>query len=331
MLPILTSLHYDQLPGADMAPGLSQLAERQCGIVHRGQLASLGISCATIDAQFAAKRWRECTACVIAMSNGALTREQLMHVAVLNAGRPVALASATCLERHRLTAFPDPTIHIVVERASRVSEIVGVRIHESRRFTPDDIEWHLGLPLCAPARGAIDRAAWQPWPRFSYAVLAAVVQQRLATVDALRTELDAAGRIRHAAHMRLALGDIAGGAEALSEIDLRRLCRRFRIVAPSGQRVRCDRTGRRRYLDCEWVLPDGSVLVLEVDGSHHLDVGQWDADMPRERQVVLSASRVLRCSAHELRLTPAVVARDLIDAGVPRIPELSVRGGVTAP
>jgi hypothetical protein len=27
-----------------------------------------------------------------------------------------------------------------------------------------------------------------------------------------------------------------------------------------------DRTGRTRYLGCEWDLPDGEMVVLEVDG-----------------------------------------------------------------
>jgi very-short-patch-repair endonuclease len=81
-----------------------------------------------------------------------------------------------------------------------------------------------------------------------------------------------------------------------------------------------DTDGRRRYLDCEWELPDGRVVVLEIDGSFHLKVGNWWRDMKRERAVVLSRSTVLRCASIELRLEPWEVIADLRRAGVPSAP-----------
>jgi hypothetical protein len=55
--------------------------------------------------------------------------------------------------------------------------------------------------------------------------------------------------------------------------------------------------GKRRYLDCVWVLPDGRVIVLEVDGSFHAEVIAWWTDMKRERAVVVQGDTVLRCSS----------------------------------
>jgi hypothetical protein len=46
------------------------------------------------------------------------------------------------------------------------------------------------------------------------------------------------------------------------------------VALPRGQRARLDRAGRRRWTDAEWDLPDGRVLVLEVDGGFHDDVRQ---------------------------------------------------------
>lgn len=128
-----------------------------------------------------------------------------------------------------------------------------------------------------------------------------------------------AGRIRQLNLIRLHLDDIAGGAEALSEIDLVRLCRAFGLQPPVQQQVRRDVDGRRRYLDCLWELPDGSRLVLEVDGAHHLSVEQWSRDMQRERGLVLRVGRVLRCSAFEARNEQSALADDLRAAGVPNI------------
>ena len=88
-------------------------------------------------------------------------------------------------------------------------------------------------------------------------------------------------------------------------------------MPPNRQVIRRDATGRRRYLDAEWELPSGEIVVLEVDGSHHLDAANWQADMKRERSVVVSRRWVLRATTFEVRLEPAVIARDLRALGVP--------------
>jgi hypothetical protein len=119
--------------------------------------------------------------------------------------------------------------------------------------------------------------------------------------------------------MRTHLDDIAGGAQALSEIDLVRLCRTFGLEPPRQQQLRRSSDGRRRYLDCLWELSDGSKLLLEVDGAQHLSVGQWSRDMRRERSLVLRVGKVLRCSAYEARFEQAALAADNAAAGVPRL------------
>lgn len=154
-------------------------------------------------------------------------------------------------------------------------------------------------------------------------MVAAVVQQRLTSAARLDAEMRTVGRVRHKAYMRLALLDIAEGAHSLGELDLATLCRRFGLVPPIHQVTRRDAAGRRRYLDAEWVLPNGEIVVLEVDGSHHLDVANWQADMKRERSVVITRRRVLRGTAFEVWLEGAAIAADLRALGVPSLPELS--------
>jgi very-short-patch-repair endonuclease len=81
--------------------------------------------------------------------------------------------------------------------------------------------------------------------------------------------------------------------------------------------VRLDKQGRRRYLDCVWELPDGRVIVLEIDGSFHAEVVAWWNDMKRERAVVVHGDTVLRCSTVELRLEATDILDDLRRVGVP--------------
>lgn len=248
------------------------------------------------------------------------TRAQWMWIGVLDVGPPVALASHTALEVAGFRGFAEETarIHVVAAHGSRCAGAGPLQLHECRRFGVTDCYGAFLLPRVSPARAAIDAGAWQARPRFAATMLAAVVQQRLTTVDRLRAELDKAGAIRHRAYMRLVLDDIAGGAEALGEIDVARLCRQHGLMEPQRQVRRRDRSRRVRYLDCEWTLPDGRIIVLEVDGSHHLSVEHWEADLQRERRVVLDRRMVLRASTQEVRLDGASLAADLAAAGVPR-------------
>jgi hypothetical protein len=109
-----------------------------------------------------------------------------------------------------------------------------------------------------------------------------------------------------------------GGAQSFSEIDLGRRCREFGLMAPTRQVFRLDRDGRRRYLDCMWELPDGTTLVLEVDGSLHREAASWWRDIARERDLVIRVGKVVRCSTFELRHNHPAIMRDLVALGVPR-------------
>ena len=119
--------------------------------------------------------------------------------------------------------------------------------------------------------------------------------------------MDAAGPARH-----------RGGAESLSEIDVAKLCRVFGLRPPDRQKMRRDSQGRKRYLDCEWDTEVG-VIVLEIDGAHHMDVAHWQADMKRERQIVIGRRWVLRASSYEARAEQSQLAADLRAMGVPSI------------
>jgi len=150
-------------------------------------------------------------------------------------------------------------------------------------------------------------------------MIAAAVQRRVCTVPELDEALGYVGRVRHKRYMRLALQDVAAGAESLGEIDVTRLCQRFGLVPPVRQSRRRDSRGRSRYLDCEWRLPEKGVVVLEIDGSHHMDVENWQDDMRRERSIVRTRRWVLRATALEVRLEPSLIASDLVALGVPRL------------
>ena len=92
------------------------------------------------------------------------------------------------------------------------------------------------------------------------------------------------GSVRHRATMRRALADIAGGADSLAEIDFARLCRSVGLPEPSRQVRRRDASGRWRYLDVEWRMPRGR-LVVEIDGIGHMERERWYDDLLRDAEI----------------------------------------------
>jgi hypothetical protein len=116
--------------------------------------------------------------------------------------------------------------------------------------------------------------------------------------------------------LRLAVADIAQGAEALSEIDFGRLCRRFGLPAPARQDVRVEPGGRRRYLDAEWIRADGRRIVAEIDGALHLAQRRWWDDQLRQNELVIAGNLVLRFPSAIVRTEPALVADQLRRIGL---------------
>jgi hypothetical protein len=302
-------------------PVVAALAVRHCGVATRSQLLELGVTRSYIKHHVAAERWHGYGRHTILMQNAPPTREQLMWIAVLDPEPPAALASHTTLETAGFKGFAKEAklVHMLVPRGAHYVRLPGVKVHESRRFSADNIVLAPGPPRVSNARAAIDAGAWQRWPRFACAMMAAVVQQGMCTPNQLDAELETCGAIRHRRHMQLALLDVTDGARSLGELDIGRLCRRYGLAPPVRQRLRKDPAGRPRYLDCEWDLPSGEVVVLEVDGKHHMDVEYWAADMKRERKIVIGRRWVLRASTVEVRLDGAELASDLAVMGVPRV------------
>jgi hypothetical protein len=303
-------------------------AARVAGVLRRDRPEDYDLTRAQVRAEVAARRWSCWGDHVVLTQNAPPSRRQLMWIALLDAGPPAALASHTALE---VAGFDDfareaALIHVVIPRGARCAPLPGLRVHESRRLCPDDLVLEDGLARTATARSALDAAAWQPSPRFACALVSAVVQQRLCSVEELEAALARVGRIRHKAHLRLTVADLSGGSTTTGEADVLRMCRRFGLAPPLRQVRRVDVDGRSRYLDCEWELPDGQRAVLEVDGRHHFDVRNWQDDMRRERGLVVSGRRVLRATNVEVRLEPALVVRDLVALGVPRTRVVSVSG-----
>ncbi len=286
----------------EMVRGLDELAQRQDDVVSRRQLVGISVGHDRIRSEVRARRWRLIGRQAVVLHRGPLTERQSWWVAVLTAGKGAALAGLTAAASYGLVGFPSDAVHVVVANGTRIRRVRRTKVHVSRRFVPADLHPALLPPRTNRERSLVDAAVWSENARTACAILVSAVQQRLTTAGRLRRELQAAGGVRHRAVLLAIMDDVEGGSHALTEIDLVRLCRRLRLPLPIRQSVRTDRFGRRRYLDAEWRLPDGRVVVVEVDGGIHLlPLNYWD-DMDRDVELVISGRTVVRIPSVAFRL-----------------------------
>lgn len=279
---------------------LKALADRQCAVARRDELYQAGVSRPVLDSMLESGRWRARGQIVVIFHNGPLTREQQIWAAVRNAGSPSAVAARTAAAGYGLTGWESECVEIVVPKGTLIPRGLGidVKVHESRRFSAADLHPGRALPQVRVERALVDAAVWSTTPRTACGVLAAGVQQRLTTPDRLLTELAAAGAVRHRRVLARALVDIAGGAQAVSEIDFIRFCRRNRLPPPVMQECRRDSSGRRRYLDATFEAGDGRLVRVEIDGALHLVVSTYWTDMARGNELVIGGERVLRLPSY---------------------------------
>jgi very-short-patch-repair endonuclease len=297
-----------------MAKGLSNdLAERrdrQAGVLTVAEaIASLGEP--AVRWRLASGRWRRVCRGVIVAQSGPLTEEQRLWVPLLAAGDGAVLAGLTAAKLAGLTGFDDQRIYLLIPSPRRVRKALpGVVVHRSMMLEPADVHPSRLPPRTRPGRSIVDAAAWAATERGARAVLAAGVQQRLVRAADLSAVVERCPQMHRRALMRATLADVAGGAEALSELDFCDLVRRFGLPEPDRQFERVDGQGRR-WLDAVW---EQARLVVEIDGRWHMDVRAWWADMQRDNDLTLDGYRVLRFPAFMVRDHPEMVAVQIAKA-----------------
>jgi len=302
----------------DIRPGLADLVAQQDGVCSVTQLLAHQVHRRHVEQQLRQRRWSRWGPRVVLLQNAPPTRRQLLWAAVLHSGPYSALTGLTALEASGLQTITSDLLHAVVPRGVTVPRMPGLKVHELRRYSLAD-RCARTLPAVGNARATVDAAVLQPLARFALTIVSTVVQQRLSLVDHIAAELDNAGAVRHRRLLLAHLGDLTGQTHAQFEVDMLRLCKRANLAPPRQQVVRTDAYGRKRYHDFEWLLPDGTILVLEVDGAQHMEVRHWADDIARDRANVVAGRKVLRCTNDELRRHPERIIADLIAAGVPRL------------
>lgn len=298
---------------------LDRLITEQRGVVARRQLRDLGYDWDSVEANVAAHRWVVRTPRVVTTFTGVPTVEQRRWIGVLHAGPRSLLGGLTAASRHGLTGWERDDVTVLVDDELSFEAVPGVRFFRSRRPFGLITSPKPGIPSARLEPAILLWAAYSAPTRAAHGVLAAAVQQRLTTPRSLVDWIDQLRPLRRGKAFKRTVSDIDGGSHSATELDVVRLCRRSGLVLPTRQRSRGDATGRRRWTDCEWDLPGGAVLVLEVDGGLHLDVESWTDDLRRTRRLVTPSRMVVRCTSYELREESSALVADLVALGVPMV------------
>lgn len=265
-----------------------------------------------------AARWQTAGTQAVVSHNGPLTPEQQVWVSVINGRGGAALAGLTATALHGLAGYPSPELHVLVRQGVRVLPQPGIVVHQTRHLDESDVQPAREPRRTRLSRSLIDAARWARDDERACAILLAAVQQRLIPPARLALAVTSAPRVPRRGLLLSVLGDAAGGAHALGEVNATRLCRRAGLPAPDQQAVRRDRQGRRRYLDLLWKRWR---LAAEIDGAAHMQLTQWWGDMDRHNDLALGKEhlRLLRFPSMLLHLQPEVftttVRRGLILGG----------------
>lgn len=269
-----------------------------------------GWSAAGIRSQLDGRRWQRVGRALV-LHSGPLQPEEQREVALLNCGPRSALTGFTAAAQYGLTGWERGPIDVLVPGGARVRKAPGIALHVHYTGDWDATDMLAARRLHNLSSSLVLAAGTFAKARPACGILAAGVQQRLVRPAELQRVVVANSRVRHRAILLHAMQDIAQGAEALSEIDFARLCRRFGLPPPIRQAVRVEPDGRRRYLDAEWVRRDGQRVAVEVDGALHLVAQRWWNDQLRQNELVIAGDLILRYPSVVVRTEQETVADQL--------------------
>lgn len=277
------------------------IAVPQAGIVSLSQLYAAGFTRGEVRAQVRADRWRRCGTHAVATFSGPLPHTAELWVAVLEGGPRAMLDGESSLLVAGLQHYEVRTVRVTVPRGARIRHRgTTTDIRQTRRWRADDLDPDSPVRRTRTPVAAVRAFLWARSARQATLLLTMVVQQRLASVEALAEAAVAIRRDRRRQLLHEVILELAGGVQTLGELDVIRMCRRRGLPPPTSQRMVRMANGRY-YLDLRW---KDYRVVVEVDGIQHAWASEVVPDSLRHNDIALADHTVLRVPLLGLRLVP---------------------------
>jgi Protein of unknown function (DUF559)/Transcriptional regulator, AbiEi antitoxin len=283
---------------------IAAIADRQGGVIARGQLARLALSDSAIDHRVRAGRLHVMHRGVYSVGHRVVGAGGRRWAAVLASGPGAVLSHASAAAAWDIRVSATSTVDVTVGSGGRARR-KGIRLHRKRTLPADEVTELDGLPITTPARTLLDLAARGLRGRRLEAALDRAELLRLLDFADVHRLL-----ARHAGHpgtpsLQATLSRyVAGTVEtrsALEELVLE-LCDAHAIPRPS---VNVVLEGKVR--DFYW---PHARLVVEADSyAWHRSPSALDDDRERDATLTLRGYRVLRFTwEHATRRRSYVVA-----------------------
>jgi hypothetical protein len=281
---------------------VASLADRQHGVVSRGQLLEAGVGRDAIRHRVARLRLHSLHRGVYAVGHRVLTPDGVRMAGVLAMGRDAVLSHRAAAAHHGLRPFAG--IDVTLER--RRHRRPGIRVHQLP-LPADEVTAVRGVPVTTVPRTLFDLAAVLPRAQVERAINEADVQ-RLAGSLSLPDLVCRYPRRSGVAMIKAILRD--GAKVTRSELEVRFLSFLERAGLPIPE-VNAPLFLANRWIECDCVWPDRRVIA-ELDGwAAHGTPAAFERDRARDRMLHAQGWRLVRITWRQLHREPEAVAYDL--------------------
>lgn len=255
----------------------------------------------------ASGRWQSPHRGVVVTHSGPLSTAEKELVALRICAPSSALAGLSALRHDKLDGFTPETTFIVLPEGAARPDQVSFITHWSTDLGSADVHPFREPRRTRPARSLIDAASWCDNDRYARTIVIAGMQQGLVSAQHMHQALDRRGTCHRRGLIRESILDASGGIHSLPERDFDEIRARAGLPRPSRQRSVKGPDGRY-YLDVAW---DELDLAVEVHGSQHQAVRQWDADVLRSNEIVIGGRHLLVFTSYAVRHEPDVIVEQL--------------------
>jgi very-short-patch-repair endonuclease len=305
VVPLDIAMRDRASPDLEMAA----IADRQGGVLGRGQLLALGVSAPAIGRRVATGRLHIIYRGVYALGYRRIGVLGWRWAAVLACGEGAVLSHGSAADAWGIRRSASPRPHVIVPRRARIRQ-PGIVVHSPRHVLLDEVTRLDGLPITTPARTLLDLAAGGLRGRPLEAALDRAERELRVDWAEMHRMLE-----RHAGRpgvpaLRETLARYAPGSvetfSVLEEIVLE-LCDEYSLPRPQ---VNCVIEGKRR--DFYW--PDMR-LVVEADSyAWHRSPSALDDDRERDVELTLAGLRTLRFTYEQCTNRREYVRRSILRA-----------------
>lgn len=287
---------------------ISQLADRQHGVVARDQLIRLGLEKDAIGRRIRAGRLHRLHAGVYAVGHHVIPREGRWLAAVLASGPEAVLSHWSAAALWVIRPNARSIIDVTVPRKGR--SWAGIRRHHSP-VPADEITVREGIPVTSVPRTILDLAATEPVDVIEN-LLREQEHRRLWDRLSLPDLIERYPGRRGVQKVRAALERLeeepVGRKRSKLEERFAPFLRKYHLPLPRFNDW-ITAGGKRYQVDCHW---PGTGQIVELDGwESHGTRTAFRGDRARDRRLKVAGYSVTRLTWNQLDDEPEEVAADL--------------------